>query len=256
MTRNPVTFGSLFAGVGGFDLGFERAGLVCKWQVEISEFCRKVLAKHWPDVRRHDDVRTFPPKGGHSLDNLEKWRVDVICGGFPCQDISVAGRGEGIAEGTRSGLWLEYVRIVRLLRPEYVVVENVPALLVRGLDRVLGNLADIGYDAEWQTVGCDSIGGSQHRKRVWILAYPHGTRREGPVWVGQPYPPGETWAAACGEPLRSTCGYWPPGPCAVADVPRMADGPAHRMDRLKALGNAVVPQVAEWIGRRLMEAIA
>jgi DNA (cytosine-5)-methyltransferase 1 len=121
-----MTFGSLFAGIGGFDLGFERAGLFCKWQVEVNEFCQRVLAKHWPDTRRHDDVRTFPPNESRA------WKVDVICGGFPCQDISVAGRGAGIAEGTRSGLWSEYARIIRVLRPRFVVVENVPALLIRG----------------------------------------------------------------------------------------------------------------------------
>src|SRR5687767_562507 len=111
-----MTFGSLFAGIGGFDLGFERAGMRCEWQVEIDPYCRRVLAKHWPDVRRWDDVRTFPPDGD--------WGVDVICGGFPCQDISAAGKQAGI-EGERSGLWGEYERIIRVLRPRIVVVENV-----------------------------------------------------------------------------------------------------------------------------------
>src|SRR4051794_35686151 len=119
-----MTFGSLFAGIGGMDLGLERSGMTCSWQVEIDPFARKVLAKHWPDVRRHDDVRTFPPEP------VDGWRVDLIAGGFPCQDISVAGKGAGL-DGARSGLWTEIVRTVRLLRPRFLVVENVSALLDR-----------------------------------------------------------------------------------------------------------------------------
>ncbi len=239
-----MTFGSLFAGIGGFDLGFTRAGLTCSWQVEINPFCQRVLAHHWPDVRRHDDVKTFPPTGD--------WSVDVICGGFPCQDISNAGKREGIKEGNRSGLWAEYARIVRVVRPRFVVVENVAALLEQGMGRVLGDLADIGYDAEWQIIGADSIGASQHRKRIWILAYANDAGRKGTIWVGQPTPARETWTPARCEPLRSACGYWPPGPYSVNDVPRMVDGTAHRVDRLKSIGNAVVPQIAEWIGKCLI----
>ena len=116
-----MKFGSLFCGIGGFDLGLERAGMQCAWQVEIDPYAQKVLAKHWPDVRRHADVCTFPPEEGD-------WEVDVICGGFPCQDISYAGKGAGLA-GARSGLWYEFARIIGQLRPRYVVVENVAALL-------------------------------------------------------------------------------------------------------------------------------
>ena len=112
----PLTFGSLFAGIGGFDLGFERAGMVCKWQVEIDDYANRVLAKHWPDMRRWPDVRTWPQP--------DTERVDVICGGFPCQDISYAGQGAGL-DGDRSGLFFEAVRVVRELRPRVVVLENV-----------------------------------------------------------------------------------------------------------------------------------
>ena len=119
----PLTFGSLFAGIGGFDLGLERAGMVCKWQVEIDEYATRVLEKHWPTVRRWNDVRTFPPEGD--------WNVDVICGGFPCQDISVAGKGAGLA-GARSGLWYEFARIIRHIRPRWVIVENVRAFTKNG----------------------------------------------------------------------------------------------------------------------------
>jgi DNA (cytosine-5)-methyltransferase 1 len=173
----PLTFGSLFAGVGGFDLGFERAGLVCKWQVEIDSFCQRVLAKHWPDVPKHDDVRTFP----HG--DPRKWKVDVICGGFPCQDLSYIGKGEGI-EGDRSGLWGEYARVIRLLRPRFVVVENVPGILTRGLGRVLGDLAAGGYDAEWQSVPAAAAGADHLRFRFWLVAYAGGERLEGFEQVG------------------------------------------------------------------------
>ena len=128
----PITFGSLFAGIGGIDLGFERAGMQCKWQVEIDEYARKVLAKHWPKVRRHDDVRTWPQPDSE--------RVDVITGGFPCQDVSAAGKRIGI-KGERSGLWFEMLRVVRELRPQIVVVENVTGLLDRGAGEVYGSLA-------------------------------------------------------------------------------------------------------------------
>src|SRR6266699_2059797 len=135
-----LTVGSLFSGIGGFDLGLERAGMEIRWQVEIDSFCQQVLAKHWPNVKRYDDVRTV---GAHNLE-----RVDVLCGGFPCQDVSCAGPRTGI-DGVRSGLWSEMVRVVRELRPRYVFMENTHGLLERGFGRVLGDLAEAGYDAEW-----------------------------------------------------------------------------------------------------------
>jgi DNA (cytosine-5)-methyltransferase 1 len=174
----PLTFGSLFAGVGGFDLGFERAGMRCIWQVEKDKYATKVLAKHWPTVRRWDDVCTFPPEPAAD------WSCDVICGGFPCQDISNAGKREGI-DGARSGLWREYARIIRVLRPRYVVVENVAALLVRGMDRVLGDLARSGYDAEWSCISCCSMGAPHMRERLFIVAYPEskqGWRKRRRFW--------------------------------------------------------------------------
>lgn len=250
-----MTIGSLFAGIGGFDLGLERAGLTVKWQVEIDPFCRAVLAKHWPHVRRYEDVRKV--HGSHywqcPLRDDCLAPVDVLCGGFPCQDISEAGKRAGI-DGERSGLWAEFVRLIREVQPRFVIVENVPALLTRGMGRVLGDLASLGFDAEWDVWGADDFGASQHRERIWILAYPHDAGFQGPIWAGQSRAPRQEWPAAHCEPLRSVGGYWPPGPGAVDDIPRMADGPADRMDRLKGLGNAVVPQITEWIGRRLIEA--
>jgi DNA (cytosine-5)-methyltransferase 1 len=161
------TVGSLFAGIGGFDLGFTRAGFDVSWQVEIDSWCRKVLAKHFPESERFEDVRTV---GKHNLS-----RVDVIVGGFPCQDISNAGLRAGIG-GERSGLWSEMHRIIRELQPHFVLVENVAALLGRGMGRVLGDLAALGYDAEWEVVSAADVGAPHLRERVWILAYP---RREG-----------------------------------------------------------------------------
>jgi len=152
----------LFAGIGGMDLGLDRAGMECRWQVEIDQFCRKVLTKHWPDVPKYEDVREV---GAHNLEP-----VDVIAGGFPCQDISLAGKGAGL-EGERSGLWWEYHRIIRELGPRYVIVENVRALTVRGLDAVLGSLADIGYDAEWQMLSAEAVGAPHRRDRIFIVAY-------------------------------------------------------------------------------------
>lgn len=240
----------LFSGIGGFSLGLERTGgfetvAFC----EIEDYPRRVLAKHWPDVPIYDDVRTLT----HERLSQDGIAVDVICGGFPCQDISLAGKGAGLA-GERSGLWREYARLVGELRPRYVLVENVAALLGRGLGDVLGDLAALGYDAEWECLGADALGASQHRERLWLLAYPNDAGREGPVWAGQPHQARPEWTAAHSEPLRSACGLWPPGPRAVADIPRMADGVPNRVHRLRGLGNAVVPQIPELIGRAILVA--
>ena len=135
--------GSLFSGIGGFDLGLERAGHEIVWQVENDAYCLKVLAKHWPDVPCYEDVHDV---GAHNLEE-----VDVICGGFPCQPVSVAGKQRG--QDDERWLWPEFARILRELRPRYALVENVPGLLVRGLGDVLGDLAELGYSAEW---GCVS----------------------------------------------------------------------------------------------------
>jgi DNA (cytosine-5)-methyltransferase 1 len=162
-----LTFGSLFAGIGGFDLGFERAGFQCKWQVEIDTYATKILERHWPDVRRERDIRQC---GRHNLD-----RVDCIIGGFPCQDISYAGKGAGL-DGARSGLFFEAIRLVRELRPRAVVLENVAGLLTRGLDRVLGTLAEVGFDAEWHCIPAAAVGAPHIRDRVFVLAYAQGER--------------------------------------------------------------------------------
>jgi DNA (cytosine-5)-methyltransferase 1 len=188
--RQSLTIGSLFSGIGGLDLGLEWAGLgPVVWQCEIDPFCRAVLAKHWPDAKRYDDVR--------SIDGFTQ-RVDVICGGFPCQDISDAGKRAGI-DGERSGLWSEYARIVGILRPRFVVVENVAALLGRGMGRVLGDLAALGYDAEWSTLRASDIGAPHRRERVFIVAY---AGRLGGERRGDPRELGSAASAGVGERLQ------------------------------------------------------
>jgi DNA (cytosine-5)-methyltransferase 1 len=233
----------LFAGIGGMDLGFERAGLVCKWQVEIDGYAQKVLAKHWPEVRRHDDVRTWP--------QADTERVDIIAGGFPCQDISYAGRGAGL-DGERSGLFFEAVRVVCELRPRCVVLENVAALLTRGLDRVLGTLAEVGFDAEWHCIPAAAVGAPHIRDRTFILAYSanayvskvckanSGLRTQ---WAKREF--------RGADGMFTGDGRWAPEPSVV----RVVDGIPARVDRLRGLGNAVVPQVAEYIARHIKERI-
>jgi DNA (cytosine-5)-methyltransferase 1 len=272
----PLTFGSLFAGIGGFDVGLERAGMRCEWQVEIDPYARAVLAKHWPDVRRHEDVRTFPPQEG-------EWGVDVVCGGFPCQDISVAGKGAGLA-GARSGLWYEYARIIGELRPRYVIVENVAALLARGMGTVLGDLSTLGYDAEWHVIPASAVGAPHRRERVWIVAharcehgdrrpsvgeFPHGQtpkrhqagdhaerRREVVAHANKPRLEGRHKHRKCAsELLAGASGGTEPSWWSVEpDVGRVAHGVPARVDRLRCLGNAVVPQIVEVIGRAIVEA--
>lgn len=166
-----MRIGSLFSGgCGGLELGLERAGVGhVVWQCEIDAAARRNLARHWPGVRQYEDVKEM--NGG----NTE--RVDVICGGFPCQDLSFAGVGVGLA-GARSGLWFEYLRLVRELRPRFVVVENVPALVTRGLGVVLGGLAEAGYDAIWFTLRASDVGATHQRERLFIVAYRDGDGRK------------------------------------------------------------------------------
>ena len=256
-----LTFGELFAGIGGFSLGLERAGMDCKWQVEIDDYARRVLQKHWPDVRRHDDVRTFPPTG-------DDYSVDVICGGFPCQDISVAGKGAGLA-GARSGLWYEFARIIGELRPRYIIVENVAALLSRGMETVLGDLSTLGYDAEWHVIPASAVGAPHRRDRVWIVAYAV-SERDAVRRDGETMPPAlACWrcdargsvsdcGAGCSQKPRQAASdakgaairpWWQTEPA----VGRVVNGVPHRVDRLRCLGNAVVPQVVELIGKAIME---
>jgi DNA (cytosine-5)-methyltransferase 1 len=334
-----LTVGGLFSGIGGIELGLERAGMQILWHAESDEFCQHILSERWPGVPCFPDVRDLvadtngagsEARSSNGLRGVARDvpgqparpsaqssggalpvpvpYVDVLCGGFPCQDISLAGAGAGIREGTRSGLWYEFARLIRELRPRYVIVENVSALLARGLDVVLGDLAACGYDAEWDCIPASAVGAPHRRDRVWIVAYPRRERgesrggsgdvvraagqaegqglqrqrgwraavdsstggaavpnmadahREGPQGYGR-----EHQLRALGEEVEARGsrgdgrapaigrGSSPEGPWAVEpDVGRVADGVPARVDRLRSLGNAVVPQIAEWIGSRIV----
>lgn len=249
----------LFSGIGGFSLGLERAGMKTVVFCEIDPKARQVLKKHWPDVPVYEDVSTL--KG----DQIGP--VDVICGGFPCQDISLAGKGAGL-EGARSGLWFEYHRLIKEIKPKYAIIENVAALRSRGLDQVLRSLAEIGYDAEWHCIPASAVGAPHQRDRIWIIAYPNNNGQSACSFNDET----SRLSQSCGNDLaESMCeglegqrissgiqtelskasgDYWrqnTPSPI------RVVDGVPNRMDRLKQLGNAVVPQIPELIGRAIME---
>jgi DNA (cytosine-5)-methyltransferase 1 len=335
-----VNVGSLFSGVGGMDLGLERAGMTVRWQVENDPYCQRVLAKHWPNVTRYGDIKT--------IDWSEVERPDLICGGFPCQPVSLAGKR--LAQADERWLWPEYARCVRALRPRYVLVENVPGLASNGLGDVLGDLAALGYDTEWDCIPAAAVGAPHLRYRILIVAYrdsggcevftsgdspttsldiasrddidrcgnqvadagsghgrqggsgrpEHGGqglrehtypdmadaqiftqrfrlcsdesggergRRSGDCGSAGDLPDAEGFHVRClddGEPAFIGAAtsedeseweavrfgdWWATEP----DVGRVAHGVPARVDRLRGLGNAVVPQVAEWIGRRIME---
>ena len=224
----------LFSGIGGFSLGLERTGgfetvAFC----EIDPFCRRVLAKHWPNVRQFNDVT--------KLRGEDVGAVDVICGGFPCQDISWAGQGRGL-HGERSGLWREFARLIGELRPKFALVENSAALLARGMGDLLADISLIGYDAEWHAISAADLGAPHSRERLWVVAYPQGGRQRQLRWLG---------SAAESKAARDIC--WP-----RSEPPsqRVAFGVPDRVERVTALGNALLPQIPELIGRAILEARA
>ncbi len=221
-----MTFGSLFAGIGGFDLGLERAGMECRWQVEIDPFCQSILEKHWPEVSRYGDIKKLNPS------DLEE--VDVICGGFPCPAISYAAHGNNTGEW----LWPEFNRLVREIRPSFVLVENVSALRKRGLHEILEDLTETGYNAEWKTISASYFGAPHKRARVWVVAYSNSDSKSDRDFNAE--------APILQSFDNFTRWFW-------ANPPRdlsLDDGISNRM-ALKAYGNAVVPQIVEWIGERL-----
>jgi len=230
-----MTFGSLFSGIGGIDLGLERAGMTCKWQVEMDDFCQEILTKHWPDVPKHKDIK--------EVRNLPY--VDLIAGGFPCQDVSVAGKQAGIQKETRSGLWFEFARIIRMVRPEYILVENVSGLLNNGMGVVLGELAQIGYDAEWQSIQACWFGAPHRRERIFIIAYSNSQRIKGVRQEKVCRQPFFSWC----EGIRRVEGFRNRSDIPFPLIRRINDGVRNRVDNL---GNAVVPQVAEYIGKAII----
>ena len=284
-----MTFGSLFAGIGGFDLGLERAGMECRWQVEIDDYASRVLAKHWPQVTRWGDVRTFPPGAA------DEWRVDLICAGVPCQPVSHAGKQKGSDDGR--WMWGEALRVVADLQPRFFVAENPIGILnhdggrtFRGLLRAL---ASVGYVCEWHVIAAADVGATHLRQRVWLVADAdsgglarerltehadeQSSRRDQPDRCG-------SWGRWARQALADAYGKGSqravlehsctglPRPCSGArgdkeqDVPeasagwwetepgvgRVAHGIPSRVDRLRCLGNAVVPQIVELIGRAII----
>jgi DNA (cytosine-5)-methyltransferase 1 len=245
---------SLFAGIGGLELGLERAGMTTVGQVELDPWCRQVLARHWPDIPQHDDVRTAPDWWASE----ERPPVDVVCGGFPCQPFSHAGKQLGTADERWGWPWM--ANVLRRVGPRYVVVENVPAL-VRDRDAfgwMLGDLADLGFDAEWTLYRASDFGAPHPRERLYLVAYAAGNgrgshdllvpsaKRGAPVAArGLPRPS----VAEC----RQRAGAWLEREPRVA---RLVDGIPDQVVRLNALGNAVVPAVSEHIGRLIVAAEA
>lgn len=232
--------------MGGLDLGLERAGMRVAWQCEADPVCRAVLQRHWPHVPIYEDVA--------HVDRHAPW-VDLVCGGFPCQPVSEAGHRR--AHEDERWLWPQFARVVRVLRPRYVLVENVPGLLARGMGDVVGDLAALRYDAEWDSVSASAVGSPQKRERVFVVAYPAGV---GPEARRHVFPD----AARSGSHEQGGLLAWSSESARGASgrVRRVPDAGLHGMaygvpdglDRLRLLGNAVVPQIAEWLGRRILEA--
>jgi DNA (cytosine-5)-methyltransferase 1 len=224
-------------------LGLEWAGVGhTVWQVERDPFCRQVLAKHWPDAQRFEDVREV---GAHNLE-----LVDVICGGFPCQDVSHLGKRKGMGEGTRSGLWVEYARIIGELRPRFVIVENVIGLRTLGLESVLGDLRGLGYRGEQSVLSACAVGAPHARKRLFIVAHTDDYRmvRDGAAEPAQPQGERRTPDGRGSAPD----GRWELWQVGEPKVFRVANGVPLGLDRNKSLGNAVVPAVARIVGQRIL----
>lgn len=244
----PLNVLSLFAGIGGLELGLERAGMNVVGQVEIDPFCRRVLAKHWPEVPRHDDVRTA----------VEWWRseprprVDLVAGGFPCQPFSSLGLRLGIADERWGWPWMRDA--IHALRPRLVLVENVDELLrdTHAFRVVLGDLSDLGFNAEWSVVSACSLGASHTRERVFVLAYAAGDDGEQQMHLPTAVPCRCAGLGATGGDARRH--RWLPEPT----VGRVAHGVPKRLVAAEnhALGNAVVPQVTEHIGRLIVASLA
>lgn len=252
----------LFSGIGGFSLGLERATNEGKYTgfetvafCEIEAFPRKVLAKHWPNVPCYDDVRTLTAER-LAADGIA---VDVITGGFPCQDISVAGHQAGLGEGTRSGLWSECLRLVGELRPRYAIFENVANLLSGPSERpggwfsrILSDLASIGYDAEWENIPAAAVGAPHRRERVWLMAHPPKIRNAGKLLC-----PNSEQSYAEFEARTSMLPPYSNGMVTASGdyTLRTGDGFPEFLGQLNGYGNAVVPQIPELIGNAILQAM-
>ncbi len=260
----------LFSGIGGFSLGLERAGMTTVSFCEIEPVARSILAKHWPNVPIHDDITTREFAAGEA---------DVICGGFPCQDISGAGKRAGIT-GSRSGLFRHVVRAIRMVGPRFTIMENVADLLHRGMGDVLGELADCGLHVEWDCIPALAVGAPHNRDRVWLVAYPDarkqperavpsvrrrikdagagagaGNGNDADANSQRKLQPGWCFREFWGRPVHRGTGsdewrtHWLNR---LSAFRRMDDGLPRRLDEAKPIGNAVVPQIPECIGKAIM----
>lgn len=250
-----LSHGSLFSGIGGFELGAEWAGIPTYWNCDINEWNRKLLKHRFPNTEQYDDIRT--------LTNPRK--VNIISGGFPCQDISGANtKAKGI-KGHRSGLWGEMYRIVGEVRPDYIIIENSPNLAFRGFERVLCDLSEIGYDAEWQCLSATTFGFRHRRERIYVIAYPNThskfSDRMGSTFIDVAgFKDPKKWSEIRSEFRLDTKemvfkqDQWGSGGQNTIAEPLLCgvgDGIPERMDRLAGLGNAIVP----FIGYYLFECI-
>lgn len=235
-----LTAGSLFSGIGGLELGLEMSGLVSAiaWQVEKDPFCLSVLARHWPEAKRYGNIE--------HVRGADLAPVDLVCGGFPCQDVSAAGRKSGLS-GSRSGLWFHFARVLSELRelPPLVVVENVASGAGRWVDAVRGDLERLGYESLPIPISAANVGAPHKRARIFVVAYAHNQgqfREQGPRNE---------------RGRRPGHGLAPQGlrPSFRPELLRGFSRLPNRLDRIKALGNAVVPQNAEVIGRFIMRSI-
>ena len=244
----------LFSGIGGFSLGLERAGMQTVAFCEIEDYPRRVLAKHWPEVPIYDDVRTL------TADRLAADGVagiDVICGGYPCQPFSLAGKRAG-AEDDRH-LWPEMFRLLQETRPTWFIGENVAGHISMGLDQVLSDLEDEGYEAQPFVIPACAVGGGHQRYRLWIVANTNSERLEKrrdiekcintAAGEATKNKPASRLADMVNSDILSHVGNWP----SESMFLRKDHGVSRRMDRIKCLGNAVVPQIPEIIGRAIME---
>jgi DNA (cytosine-5)-methyltransferase 1 len=261
-----MKIGSLFAGIGGFEFAAQQIGWETAWYSEIDPYACAVMKKNFPHIPNLGDIQKI---NGKSIE-----QVDILVGGFPCQDVSYAGKGAGLA-GKRSGLWKEYARLIGELKPRYVVAENVTALRTRGLDTVLKDLSAVGYDAEWHCIPAGSVGAPHRRDRIWVLAYPNSDidfnsqsrinaeesrlESEQRQEINTSRELGGTSSSVRGVVLshsryeevknmdethfRRALNRWSFEP----GIHRMVDGVPYGMDRLRCVGNAIVPQVAYMI---------
>lgn len=229
-----LTHGSLFSGIGGFEKGAEKAGIETIWNCEYEKYNRKRLSKHWPETKQFTDIRTMQnPR-----------YVDIVSGGFPCQDISVAGKMEGIT-GNRSGLWSEMFRLCGEIRPKYIIIENSPALTVRGFEKILCDISKIGYNAQWQCISNLSFGYPHKRERIYVIAYSNKIGSQSDICKnGSTYSIFRKWASNKMHGYSSAKRILEMPTCSNI---RNDDGFRDWTHRVASIGNSVNPTVAYYL---------